>query len=98
MIEYKQKLKVRNLQAVYDGLYGCPPGKTVAFFAEKDSDGVIALSRSIYYDSSEVSLSERNDNLICTFFRSINNAIINEKEFMDRLTISLHKKFDIEEM
>ena len=98
MTEYKQKLKVRNLQAVYDGLYGCPLGKAVAFFAEKDRDGVIALSRSIYYDSSEVILSERNDNLICIFFRSNNNAFINEKEFMDRFAISLHKKFDIEEM
>ena len=93
-----QRLRVRNLKEVYDGLYGCPPGKAVSFFATKDPDGVIALHRGIYYDPSQVKVSERNDNLICTFFRPIHSAAIVERKFMDRFAISLHKKFDVQEI
>ena len=99
MIEYKQKLKVRNLHEVYDGLYGCPPRKAVSFFASKDPDGVIALRRGVYYDPSSVRISERSVDCISTFYRypdNIGNACV--KKFMDEFAMKLHEMFDIEEL
>ena len=98
-----QRLRVRNLKEVYDGWEGCPPGKAVSFFATKDPDGVIALHRGIYYNPSQVKVSERNDNLICTYYHAPSSSIRprdigEEKAFIERFALNLHRKFDIEEM
>lgn len=99
MIEYKQKLKVRGLNEVYDGLYGCPPEKAVSFFAQKDPDGVIALHRGIYYDPSSVRISERSADHICTFYRyPSDSGEARVQRFMDEFAMKLHEMFDTEEM
>ena len=96
-----QRLRVRNLKEVYEGWEGCPPGKAVSFFATKDPDGVIALHRGIYYDPSQVKVSERNDNLICTYYHAPSCRIRTrdlERAFIEKFALNLHRKFDIEEM
>ena len=98
-----QRLRVRNLKEVYDGWENCPQGMAVSFFATKDPDGVIALHRGIYYDPSQVKVSERNENLICTYHRAPFDFIKprdieEEKAFIERFAMNLHRKFDIEEM